>query len=195
MQRKTVLLLTTCSKFVDMNVCSTAKCVPLLIQQNVDGSDFFNRSWAEFKVGFSDTSGNYWLGNDLLSQLTQDDSYKLRFDLQQRNSGDWYWAEYSRFRVKNETYNYQLQVSGFLGNTNSNAFTYQDGAMFTTYDRDNDLNPNVNNAVLHGGGFWYTWGARSCVNTVRGGSIDFKWYEPSTTSILLETSRMWLTCQ
>jgi len=42
----------------------------VLIQQNADGSNFFNRSWVEFKVGFGDESGNYWLGNDLLSQLT-----------------------------------------------------------------------------------------------------------------------------
>jgi len=54
-------------------------CVPLLIQQNVDGSDFFNRSWAEFKAGFSDSKGNYWLGNDLLYELTQSGRYKLRF--------------------------------------------------------------------------------------------------------------------
>jgi len=50
----------------------------LLIQQNIDGSNFFNRSWADFKVGFNDSSGNYWLGNDLLSQLTMNGRYKLR---------------------------------------------------------------------------------------------------------------------
>ena len=96
----------TYSKVANMNVCSAAKCVPLLIQQNVDGSDFFNRSWAQFKVGFSHTRGNYWLGNQLLSQLTQQGGrYKLRFDLH-ITAGAWYWAEYSTFRVKNETYNY-----------------------------------------------------------------------------------------
>ena len=62
-------------------VCSTANCTDRLIQQN-DGSGFFNRSWVEFKVGFGDPSGNYWLGNDLLSQLTANYRYKLRFDLQ-----------------------------------------------------------------------------------------------------------------
>jgi len=43
----------------------------------MDGSDFLNRSWAEFKVGFKDKRGNYWLGNDLLSQLTQQGNYQL----------------------------------------------------------------------------------------------------------------------
>ena len=89
---------------------SADNCVPLLIQQNVDGSNFFNRSWAEFKVGFNDTSGNYWFGNDLLSQLTMNGRYKLRFDLQGRGRG-WYYAEYTTFRVMSELNNYKLQVA------------------------------------------------------------------------------------
>ena len=64
----------------------------VLIQQNVNGSYFFNRSWDEFKVGFGDTSGNYWLGNHLLNLLTQTDRYKLRVDVQQLSTGDWYYA-------------------------------------------------------------------------------------------------------
>ena len=43
-------------------------------------------------------------GNDLLAELTQNGRYKLRFDLQGRD-GVWYYAEYSTFIVKNETYN------------------------------------------------------------------------------------------
>ena len=91
---------------------SVANCIPLLIQQNVDGSDFFNRSWAEFKLGFNDTRGNFWLGNDLLSQLTLTDHYKLKFDLQSRANSNWYYAQYSTFLVSNETTNYRLQVAG-----------------------------------------------------------------------------------
>jgi len=59
-------------------------CVPLLIQQNINGTGAFNRSWAEYKVGFGDSRGNYWLGNDLLSQLTLTGRYKLRVDIQSR---------------------------------------------------------------------------------------------------------------
>ena len=95
--------------------CVAAGCLPLLIQQNADGSDFFNRSWTEFKVGFNDTRGNYWLGNDLLSELTLNGRYKLRVDLQATNH-TWYYAEYSTFTVQNEANSYQLRVSGFSGN-------------------------------------------------------------------------------
>jgi len=174
----------------------TASCVPVLIQQNVDGSNFFNRSWAEFKVGFNDTNGNYWLGNDLLSQLTLSRRYKLRFDLQLRNLS-WYYAEYSSFLVYGESRNYELRVSGFSGNA-GDALSYQNDMMFTTYDRDNDpwtdsdSRYNNNCAVWNGGGFWYKECSWCDVNTVRGRGNNFMWLTPQTGE--LQSSRMWLMC-
>jgi len=167
----------------------------LLVQQNVDGLNFFNRSWAEFKVGFNDTRGNLWLGNDLLHQLTtRGGRYKLRFDLQ-ANNGSWYYAEYSKFRVSSEASNYEIRVSGYSGNAGANGFFWHDGMMFTTYDRDNDPDPTINCAVRNGGGFWYN--AHGCasasVNTIRVHGDYFKWYDSGQT-IFLQTSRMWLTC-
>ena len=153
----------------------TASCVPVLIQQNVNGFNFFNRSWAEFKVGFNDSSGNYRLGNDLLSQLTLNRRYKLRFDLQLRNLS-WYYAEYSSFLVYGESRNYELHVSGYSGNIGGDALSNQNGRMFTTYDRDNDpwTDSHYNNcAVFNGGGFWYKNCGWCSVNTVRGRGITF----------------------
>jgi len=178
-----------------MLVWLTASCVPVLIQQNVHGFDFFNRSWAEFKVGFNDTYGNYWLGNDLLSQLTLHRSYKLRFDLQLRNLS-WYYAEYSTFLVYGESRNYTLHVSGYTGNL-GDALYYHDVAMFTTYDRDNDpwIHSSYDNncAVYSGGGFWYKSCALCNVNTVRNRGRNFSW-SPTGQPILLKSSRMWLMC-
>ena len=164
----------------------------MLIQQNVNGSNFFNRSWAEFKVGFNDSSGNYWLGNDLLSQLTANNSYKLKFALQSRNNRNWYFAEYSTFIVLTEADNYKLQVSGgwYSGNAGYSAFGYH-GLMFSTYDRDNDLQPFRHCAAWAGGGFWYGNCAWSAVNVIRD---YFAWYGlPGGYS--LQSSRMWLQCK
>ena len=165
--------------------------MPQLIQRKIDGSDSFNRSWAEYRAGFSDNGGNYWLGNDLLSQLTQTGRYKLRFDLQARN-GSWYYAEYSTFVVLGEAHNYRLQVSGYSGNA-GDAFSRHNGLEFTTYDRDNDVwtssvNPSrFNCAVFRGGGCWFG-GCSACdFNSAR---IDFRW----TWQLPLQTTRMWLTC-
>jgi len=128
--------------------------MPLLIQQNVDGSAYFNRSWETFKAGFgTKASCNYWLGNEQLHQLTKDGEYKLRFDLQAFASGHWYWADYSTFIVDNETTNYT--IGGYSGNA-GDAMSYHNGGMFTTFDRDNDGQTNGNCAIEAGGGFWYT---------------------------------------
>ena len=162
----------------------------MLIQQNVDGSDFFNRSWAEYKVGFGDPSDNYWLGNQLLSRLTANNGYKLKFDLQSRNTS-WYHAEYSTFRVLTEADNYRLQVAGYSGNAGRDAFgRHQNGMMFSTYDRDNDQWLGTHCAAYTGGGFWY-WSCGGC--RVNGGSYFYWAYLPGGDS--LQSSRMWLQCK
>jgi len=183
--------------FADVNECSVANCVPLLIQQNVRVSTFFGRSWAEFKVGFDDSRGNYWLGNELLSQLTANNSYKLRFDLQSRSNSNWYYAEYSTFRVLSETDNYRLQVAGYSGNAGRDSFApHHNGTMFTTYDRDNDRRSSVNCAVATGGGFWYN-NCYSCgVNAFHESSRwGFVWQYLPGASWHLRSARMWLQCK
>ena len=159
----------------------------------MDGTNFFNRSWAEFKVGFGDPSGNYWLGNELLSQLTLSGLYKLRFDLQSRsNTSNWYHAEYSSFIVLAESSNYTLLVSGYSGNA-GDAFGKHNG-LFSTYDRDNDLWP-LNCAARSGGGFWYKNCYYCGVNSDRSNDVyDFCWSNlPGGES--LQSSRMWLQCK
>jgi len=91
-------------------------------------------------------------------------------------------------------------VYGYSGNAGLDALSYQNGMMFTTYDRDNDpwtdSNPIYNNncAVRHGGGFWYNRCALCRVNGARSVPGDFFW--PSLPGGgLLQSSRMWLTCR
>jgi len=172
----------------------------LLVQQNVDRSAFFNRSWEEFKVGFCDTRGNYWLGNERLHQLTYNGRYKLRFDLQTHGNLSWSYAEYSSFAVFNETSNYKMTVSGYSGNA-GDAFSHHDGMMFTTYDRDNDMwnytryNTTGNCAARNGGGFWYGACGSAMMNSVPGQGSDFRWYVSGRAEhTLLQSTRMWLIC-
>jgi len=164
----------------------------LLIQQN-DGSGL-NRSWAEFKVGFGDPSGSYWLGNELIHELTANNRYKLKFNLQSRGNRNWYYAEYSTFIVHPESTNYRLEVAGYSGNADWDAFGRHNGAMFSTYDRDNDELSSANCAALYRGGFWYNWCLAYCaVNDARS-SGRFWWYG-LRGGMHLQSSRMWLQCQ
>jgi len=176
-----------------VNECSVDSCEPLLIQQNTNnGSAFFNRSWAEFKVGFNDSRGNYWLGNDLLSQLTLTNRYKLKFDLQSRRyPRNWYYAWYSTFTVQPESDIYRLHVSGYSGNAGYSAFNYQNGMKFTTVDRDNVQYSLGNCAVIRDGGFWYKDCCWCCVNS---NYMSFTWHSlPGGHH--LQSSRMWLLCK
>jgi len=160
-----------------------------MIQQNINRSDVFNRSWAEYKVGFNESTGNYWLGNDLLSQLTMTDRYKLRIDLQSRSTNNWYYAEYSTFIVQPESDNYRLRLSGYSGNVAWDGFSNHDGTMFSTFDRDNDQFKPYNCATYNGGGFWYHACCNCCVNK----------YNPAWVYLIggnaLQSTRMWLQCK
>ena len=183
----------------DANVCSVANCTPLLIQQNDGSDDFFHRSWAEYKVGFGDPSGNYWLGNDLLHELTVNNRYKLRFDLQSRsNPSNWYYAEYSTFIVESEAGDYRMHVDGYSGNVSYDAFgTWNNNMMFTTYDRDNDRWSSGNCAASIGGGFWYGHCGYCEVNGARR-TGNFYWRDlglglPGDWE--LQSSQMWLQCK
>jgi len=167
-------------------------CTDLLLQQNTNGSAFFYNLWTEYKVGFNDSRGNYWLGNDLLSQLTLTNRYKLRFDLQSRSNRNWYYAEYSTFIVHPESSNYRLEVYGYKGNIRWDILSHHNGWMFTTFDRDNDRDSTGNCAVRWGGGFWFENCGECCVNCHKH---YFRWSDLPGGGHLLQSSRMWLQCK
>jgi len=157
-----------------------------MIQQKVDAYDTFNHSWAEYKVGFNDSRGNYWLGNDLLSQLTMTQrSYTLMIELQYSRYGLGMY-QYSSFVVLPESSNYRLEVSGYSGTTRDDGLSPHTGMMFTTFDRDNDQWSSGNCAAYYGGGFWYS----GCGSTFPNGNSDnFLWATYTLASI-----RMFLRC-
>ena len=57
----------------------------------------FTRSWADYKHGFGDLNGEFWLGNDFIHQLTSDKQMRLRVELES-HFGQTAWAEYDNFR-------------------------------------------------------------------------------------------------
>jgi len=49
----------------------------------MDGSADFYRNWYNYKLGFGDLNGEFWLGNDKLVVLLQaNPKNELRFDLE-----------------------------------------------------------------------------------------------------------------
>uniref|UniRef100_A0A8W8J4Y6 Fibrinogen C-terminal domain-containing protein n=1 Tax=Magallana gigas TaxID=29159 RepID=A0A8W8J4Y6_MAGGI len=123
-----------------------------VIQKRIDGSTDFYRTWEEFKKGFGNSSRNYWIGNDVIHQLTKTSPQKLRIALQ-RYSGEKGQAEYSKFAVGNEKTKYKLTVSGYSG-TIGDCLGNRNGWKFTTKDQDND-NYKANCAKLYHAAWWY----------------------------------------
>ena len=50
-------------------------------QRRQDGSIDFYRGWEDYKNGFGDLNGNFWLGLDNIHRLTQSSQNVLRVDL------------------------------------------------------------------------------------------------------------------
>ncbi|KAJ8033637.1 Fibrinogen-like protein A [Holothuria leucospilota] len=84
-----------------------------VIQRRLDGSLIFQREWREYKVGFGFLSQEYWIGNEKLSFLTNQNTYELRIDFTLFDGSSFYIA-YSLFRIGDEFNGYTLTHLGFF---------------------------------------------------------------------------------
>uniref|UniRef100_A0A667ZDF1 Fibrinogen beta chain n=1 Tax=Myripristis murdjan TaxID=586833 RepID=A0A667ZDF1_9TELE len=154
----------------------------LVIQNRLDGSVDFGRRWDDYRRGFGnigfdvgkghcETPGEYWLGNDRISQITKMGPTELLIEMEDW-TGTKVHAQYQQFTLQSETSNYILAVDAYSG-TAGNAFmegsnelfgenrtmTIHNGMMFSTYDRDNDNwnpgDPSKQCSKEDGGGWWY----------------------------------------
>ena len=103
---------------------------------NVTKREDFYRTWAEYRLGFGKKDEEFWLGNDLISELTSKKLQKLRIDLE-TYEGDTRWAKYGFFHVDDKNNKYKLSVGEYTGNS-AESFSYHHGSFFTTKDQDND---------------------------------------------------------
>ena len=84
-----------------------------VIQKRLDGSVDFYLGWDEYKRGFGNLRGEFWLGLDKIHRLTKDGS-RLRVDLEDFN-GNTAYAEYSLFRVAERRSRYRLTLGSYNG--------------------------------------------------------------------------------
>jgi len=114
----------------------------------------FTRTWKDYKYGFGDLRGEFWFGNDYISELSANKSVVLRIELEAHDDRQAY-AEYSTFRVDSEEHDYRLWVGGYSGNA-SDSLSAHNGYKFSTVDRNNDQAPKCCPcAPAYGGGWWF----------------------------------------
>ena len=85
-----------------------------VFQKRRDGSVDFFRPWDDYKRGFGNLNGEFWLGLDKIHRLTVSAGYKLCVDLED-NHGNTAFAEYSSFSVTSERAKYQLNLGSYSG--------------------------------------------------------------------------------
>ncbi|EDO44271.1 predicted protein, partial [Nematostella vectensis] len=125
-----------------------------VIQRRVDGSVDFYRGWDEYKRGFGNKEGEFWLGLDNIHAMTSQRRYRVRFDLEDFG-GNTRYAEYDDFRVGDEAAKYQLVSIGTYSGTAGDSLAYHRGGYFSTPDRDNDVKDSESCAVRFEGAWWF----------------------------------------
>lgn len=134
-----------------------------VIQRRLDGSVNFFRNWEQYKQGFGNLDGEYWLGLENLYWLSSQASYKLRVHME-----DWQgrqvFAEYDSFYIEPESDWYRLRLGSYQG-TAGDSLAWHSNKAFTTLDRDKDAYLG-NCAHYQKGGWWYHMCAHSNLNGV-----------------------------
>jgi len=108
------------------------------------------------------------------------------------STGIWFWAEYSTFIVDGEDNFYKLTADDYSGDA-GDALKRHSTMKFTTYDRDNDVQPTKNCAVDRGGGFWWRECGATHITASENGIKDFSWKKLPDNEFL-QTSRGWIMC-
>ena len=87
-----------------------------MFQKRLDGSVDFYRGWDDYKRGFGNLNGEFWLGLDKIHLLTKGHS-RLWVNLEDFDNQTAY-AEYDSFAVGDEQSKYKLERIGhYAGKT------------------------------------------------------------------------------
>lgn len=127
-----------------------------VFQRRQDGSVDFYRNWQDYKVGFGNLEGEFWLGNDNIHRLLAANSHsELRVDLGDFDNETAY-AKYSTFMVGSESEKYVLTAVGYSGDAGDCMIGPRglNGQMFSTKDKDHDGNSGACAQAFHGA-WWY----------------------------------------
>lgn len=155
-----------------------------VIQRRTDGSTDFFLGKQDYKTGFGNPNGEYWLGNEKIHRLTSIGQSTLRVELEAWD-GSKSFANYTSFFVANESDSYRLNVSGYQGDAGdslsdgANQNVVCNGMQFSTRDMDNDLATGSCANKNHGGWWFRNCSASNLNGKYLGDVVDSKgviWY-------------------
>lgn len=134
-----------------------------VIQRRINGSVDFYRNWSDYKTGFGDLAGEFFIGLEKLHHMAKAEPQVLYIQLEDFD-GQLRYATYDDFKVGSEQESYALQSLGNFGGDIDDALSLNEGQKFSTYDRDNDNDEALSCAESFRGGWWYNACGLRCVN-------------------------------
>ncbi|XP_020802366.1 fibrinogen-like protein A [Drosophila serrata] len=142
----------------------------LVIQRRRDGLVNFYRDWSDYKKGFGNLNGDFFIGLEKLHLLTTFQPFELYVHLENQ-AGVEKFAKYDEFAIGNESENYHLKILGSHSGTAGDSLIYHKGEAFSTFDRDNDAHRKRNCAQYCLGAWWF----KSChQSNLNAQYLDFK---------------------
>ncbi|TSN48498.1 Angiopoietin-2 [Bagarius yarrelli] len=124
-----------------------------IVQKRFSGHVDFDQTWKEYKMGFGDTAGEHWLGNEYISKLTNKQQYMLRIELTDWD-GNTAFSQYDEFSLSSEEQKYRINLKGYSGSAGKISSLAQPGSDFSTKDADNDKCV-CKCSQLTTGGWWF----------------------------------------
>ena len=114
----------------------------IAVQQRQVGSVDFYRNWTEYRNGFGDPATDYYLGNELIHQLTFGRQMQIAIMGQDFND-ELRILYFDGFYIENEQTGYKLHAGTFSTDSPSpeslaGNWLEKDGVSFSTKDNDND---------------------------------------------------------
>jgi len=123
------------------------------ILRRMDGSVDFHRSWRIYKKGFGDIDGEFFLGLEKIHALTTEKSQELLVVLKD-SQGAVKTEHYEKFAIGDEEESYALRTLGKASGSAGDSLRTHHGMKFSTYNRDNDLDPKRHCAEVYAA-WWY----------------------------------------
>ncbi|XP_028140671.1 fibrinogen-like protein 1 isoform X1 [Diabrotica virgifera virgifera] len=136
------------------------------IQKRFDGSQEFYLPWGDYKFGFGDLMGEFWIGLENIHLMTAFESSELLVELTDTDKKN-YYAQYSSFSIGNEKDGYILnKIGGFSGDAGNSLIGHYN-QKFTTFDVDQDQDSDGNCAQKREGAWWYN----NCIDSNLNGKF------------------------
>ncbi|KXJ84157.1 hypothetical protein RP20_CCG018059 [Aedes albopictus] len=123
-----------------------------VFQKRQDGSVDFNRSWFEYREGFGEVSGEYWLGLETLHQLTTRKPHELLIILENFN-GSTSYERYAGVVIDNEALRYRIYLNSTGSGSADDSLYLHRGEVFVTPDLTSG--PFLDCARQLASGFWH----------------------------------------